>query len=174
MTAATSEIQRRREFDALTRQLRPDLYRNAFWLARDRQLADDVVQEALLRAWKAWGELRDEKAAKAWLISIVRREHARTFERKRLDLVDVADYEGQLSGPEENPDLQEMRRAIFGLEDDYREPLVLQVLMGYKAKEIGELLDMKSGAVLTRLHRARARLREAMGLTADGDEGTPS
>jgi RNA polymerase sigma-70 factor (ECF subfamily) len=171
MTAATSEIQRRREFDALTRQLRPDLYRYAFWLARDRQLADDVVQEALLRAWKAWGELRDAKAAKSWLISIVRREHARTFERKRLDLVDVADYEAQLSGPEENPDLQEMRRAIFGLEEEYREPLVLQVLMGYKAKEIGELLDMKSGAVLTRLHRARARLREAMGIVADGDEG---
>ena len=172
MTAAKSEIERRREFDALTRQLRPDLYRYAFWLARDRQLADDVVQEALLRAWKAWGELRDATAAKSWLISIVRREHARTFERKRLDLVDVADYEAQLSGPEENPDLQEMRRAIFGLDEEYREPLVLQVLMGYKAKEIGELLDMKSGAVLTRLHRARARLREAMGLTADGDEGT--
>lgn len=164
MTAATSEIEQRRAFDAITRELRPDLYRYAFWLARDRQLAEDVVQEALLRAWRAWGELREAAAAKSWLISIVRREHARTYERKRLELVDVADYEGQLSGPEEDPDLEEMRQAIFGLDEEYREPLVLQVLMGYKAKEIAELLDMTSGAVLTRLHRARGRLRDAMGI----------
>jgi RNA polymerase sigma-70 factor (ECF subfamily) len=166
MTKPKTEIERRRDFDAITRALRPDLFRYAFWLGRDRQLAEDVVQEALLRAWKAWGELRDESAAKSWLTSIVRREHARTFERKRLDTVDVADYEEQLAGPADNPDLAEMRRAIFGLEDEYREPLVLQVIMGYQAKEIAELLDMTSGAVLTRLHRARARLREAMGIEA--------
>ena len=169
MTAATSEIEQRRAFDAITRELRPDLYRYAFWLARDRQLAEDVVQEALLRAWRAWGELREASAAKSWLISIVRREHARTYERKRLEMVDVADYEGQLSGPEEDPDLQEMRQAIFGLDREYREPLVLQVLMGYKAKEIADLLDMTSGAVLTRLHRARGRLRDAMGIEPPPD-----
>ena len=168
-----SEIERRREFDALTRALRPELFRYAFWLSRDRQLAEDVVQEALLRAWRAWAELRDTTAAKSWLISIVRREHARTYERKRLETVDVADVEEQLSGPVDDPDLRAMRQAILGLEQEYREPLVLQVLMGYKAKEIADLMDMTSGAVLTRLHRARARLREAMGIEPDDRREVP-
>jgi RNA polymerase sigma-70 factor (ECF subfamily) len=171
MTDAMSEIERRREFDALTRQLRPELYRYAFWLGRARQLAEDVVQETLLRAWRSWGDLRDPAAAKSWVIAIVRREHARTFERKRLETVDVADLEEQLEGPAEDPALLEMRRAIFRLEPEYREPLVLQVLMGYKAREIAELMETTSGAVLTRLHRARARLREAMGLAPVPDAG---
>jgi len=173
MTKPKSEIERRRDFDVLTRELRPELFRYAFWLSRDRPLAEDVVQEALLRAWRAWGELRDTTAAKSWLISIVRREHARTYERKRLETVDVADFEEQLSGPADNPDLRAMREAIFGLEQEYREPLVLQVVMGFKAKEIAELLDMTSGAVLTRLHRARARLKTAMGIEPDDRPEVP-
>jgi RNA polymerase sigma-70 factor (ECF subfamily) len=169
MTAAKSELELRREFDALSTRLRPDLYRYAFWLGRDRQLAEDVVQEALLRGWKAFGKLEDVNAAKPWLVSIVRREFARTFERKRLETVDMADYEEQLSGAEQDPRLEEMRRAIFELDGDYREPLALQVLMGHTTREIAALTGLSEGAVLTRLHRARAKLRQALGLTTAED-----
>lgn len=172
MTKARSELERRRDFDTLTRTYRDDLYRYAFWLSRDRQLAEDVVQEALLRAWKAFEKLKDPGAAKQWLVAIVRREHARYYERKRPVTVDVADVEEQLEVTAEDPELDEMRRAIFGLDPQYREPLALQVLMGYSTKEIAELTGLKGGAVLTRLHRARAQLREAMGLAAT--DGTDS
>ncbi len=57
-----------------------------------------------------------------------------------------------------------MREALLRLEDDYREPLVLQVLMGLSTQEIAEHLGIKQGAVLTRLHRARTRLKEAMAI----------
>ena len=62
----------------------------------------------------------------------------------------------------ETPDeeLNDLRTAIFELEDDYREPLVLQVLMGYSTNEIAEMMGLKQGAVLTRLHRARHKLME--------------
>jgi RNA polymerase sigma-70 factor (ECF subfamily) len=63
-----------------------------------------------------------------------------------------------------------MRRAIFRLDEDYREPLVLQVLLGYSTQEIADLMGMRQGAVLTRLFRARARLRQQLGLGAE--EGT--
>ena len=63
----------RARFQALCHALRPDLLRFAFWLSRDRALAEDVVQESLLRAWKAQGDLQDEIAAKPWLLTIVRR-----------------------------------------------------------------------------------------------------
>jgi RNA polymerase sigma-70 factor (ECF subfamily) len=49
---------------------------------------------------------------------------------------------------------------IFRLQDEYREPLVLQVLMGYSTREIAELMGIKPGAVLTRLHRARLKLKD--------------
>ena len=64
----------------------------------------------------------------------------------------------------ETPDdnLDNVREAIYELSDDYREPLVLQVLMGYSTGEIAGLMGLKQGAVLTRLHRARLKLRDLM------------
>jgi RNA polymerase sigma-70 factor, ECF subfamily len=158
--------QRRARFQALCQSLRPDLLRFAFWLSRDRALAEDVVQESMLRAWKAQGALLDLGAAKPWLLTIVRREYARTFERKRRVTVDIdeliAKEEPMLAAAEEQ-DLDEMRAALFKLPEAYREPLVLQVLMGYTTAEIARELNLSGPAVLTRLFRARQCLRAAMG-----------
>jgi RNA polymerase sigma-70 factor (ECF subfamily) len=65
------------------------MYRYAAWLCRDKAIAEDVVQEALLRAWKSLDALRDDDAAKPWLLTIVRRENARYFEKRRLETVDI-------------------------------------------------------------------------------------
>jgi RNA polymerase sigma-70 factor (ECF subfamily) len=89
-----------------------------------------------------------------------------------LETVDLAECDDQVFASDEDPQLEEMRRAIFDLETDYREPLVLQVMMGYTAKEIAELMELKTGAVLTRLHRARARIRAALGVEGAGSELT--
>ena len=158
--------QRRARFQALCQSLRPDLLRFAFWLSRDRALAEDVVQESMLRAWKAQDSLLNEAAAKPWLLTIVRREYARTFERKRLNIVDVdeliAKEEPTLAAAEEQ-DIADVRAAMMKLPDEYREPLVLQVLMGYSTAEIARELDLSGPAVLTRLCRARKQLRAACG-----------
>jgi RNA polymerase sigma-70 factor (ECF subfamily) len=159
-------------FARLCDELRPDLYRFAFWLARDRQVAEDVVQEALLRAWRSRESLAETGSFKPWLLAIVRREHARLYERKRFETVPVDDLVGSES-PElavaEEQETMDVRRAILALEDDYREPLVLQVLMGYSTDEIAEQLGLTQGAVLTRLFRARHKLRRQLGLAADGE-----
>jgi len=141
------------------------MYRYAAWLSRDKSIAEDVVQEALLRAWKSLDALRDETSAKPWLLTIVRRENARYFERKRLETVDIDNLtasQAALLAVEDDKELDDMRQAIYELDDDYREPLVLQVLMGFSTNEIAEQMDLKQGAVLTRLHRARAKLAEKM------------
>ena len=143
----------------------PDMFRFAAWLCRDRAIAEDVVQEALLRAWKSLDSLRDDAAAKQWLLTIVRRENARYFERRRLETVDIDNLSAtQAAMLAEAPDeeIADMRQAIFGLDDDYREPLVLQVLMGYSTSEIAAMMGLKQGAVLTRLHRARHKLMDSM------------
>jgi RNA polymerase sigma-70 factor (ECF subfamily) len=154
-------------FTRLLEMLRPDLLRFAYWLARDRQVAEDVVQETLIRAWKSRDELKDPAAARPWLFTIVRREHARLYERKRLPTVDVDEVEA-LGDPALASDgdagLVDLRRAIMQLPDDYREPLVLQVLGGLSTSEIAAELKLTQAAVLTRLFRARNRLRSIYGL----------
>jgi RNA polymerase sigma-70 factor (ECF subfamily) len=165
MHDANAENERRRRFDRLVAGFHGDMYRYAAWLSRDRAIAEDVVQESLLRAWKSLDSLRDEVAAKAWLLTIVRRENARYFERKRLETVDVDNLtpsQAAILAHEPDDDVGDLRQAIYALEDDYREPLVLQVLMGLSTNEIAEQMELTQGAVLTRLHRARARLRDLL------------
>jgi RNA polymerase sigma-70 factor (ECF subfamily) len=159
-------------FAQLCDELRPDLFRFAFWLARDREVAEDVVQEALLRAWRSREALAEGAAAKPWLLTIVRREHARLYERKRFETVQVDELVGSESpelGVAEDQEVLNVRRAIFALDDDYREPLVMQVLLGHSTDEIAIELWLTRGAVLTRLFRARQKLRQMLGL-AEGEE----
>jgi len=163
MNSSSAESARRRRFDRIVAVFHADMYRYAAWLCRDKAIAEDVVQEALLRAWKSLDALRDDAAAKHWLLTIVRRENARYFERRRLETVDIDNLtasQAALLAEAPNEELEELRESIYELDDDYREPLVLQVLMGYSTTEIGELMGLKQGAVLTRLHRARLKLKE--------------
>jgi RNA polymerase sigma-70 factor (ECF subfamily) len=159
-------------FSRLLEMLRPDLLRFALWLARDRAVAEDVVQETLIRAWKSREELKDAAAARPWLLTIVRREHARLFERKRLPTVDVDTVEA-LGDPALASDgdagLHDLRGAIMKLPDEYREPLVMQVLGGFTTAEIASELKLTQPTVLTRLFRARNKLRTIYGLTAAED-----
>ena len=166
---------RAQRFSAVCEPLRMDLFRFALWLSRSRSIAEDVVQETMLRAWRSFDALQDAGAARHWLLTIARREHARLYERKRLETVDIDDLVNSetiaLAARPENdidPDqLSDVRRAIFDLDQEYREPLVLQVLMGYSTEEIARHMSLQQGAVLTRLFRARNKLRERLGLGPD-------
>ena len=165
MQSSKAAADRRQRFDELVGVYHQDMYRYAAWLSRDKAVAEDVVQEALLRAWKSLESLRDDTSAKQWLLTIVRRENARYFERKRLETVDIDNLtasQSALLATKPDGDLDDMRQAIYELDDDYREPLVLQVLMGFSTNEIAEQMGLKQGAVLTRLHRARTKLKETM------------
>src|SRR6202050_1184572 len=157
---------KRARFQALCQTLRPDLLRFAFWLSRDLALAEDVVQETMLRAWKAQDSLLNEAAAKPWFLTIIRREYARSFERKRLATVDLDELiarEEPMLAAAQDQELAELRAALFKLPEEYREPLVLQVLMGYTTAEIAAELKLSNAAVLTRLFRGRKQLRALCG-----------
>jgi RNA polymerase sigma-70 factor (ECF subfamily) len=162
----------RAAFSQLLESLRPDLLRFAHWLARDRAIAEDIVQESLLRAWRSQDSLKDSGAARAWLLTIVRREHARLYERKRLELVSLEEVAETHAGPrvaQPDGDLFTLRHAIMRLPIEYREPLVLQVLGGFSTEEIARELALSPTAVLTRLFRARNKLRVICGMAAAPD-----
>ncbi len=164
MQAERSDVERHRRFEQIVSEYRDDLFRYAFWLNRNHALAEDVVQDAMLRAWRALDSLREDQAVKPWLLTIVRRENARQFERKRLETQDIDDLlqsQQAIIATEDNTDVDDVRQEIFKLADEYREPLALQVLMGFTTQEIADIMDIKAGAVLTRLHRARHQLRDA-------------
>lgn len=153
--------------------MRPDLLRFAHWLSRDRAVAEDIVQEALLRAWRSRDALKDQTAARAWLLTIVRREHARLYERKRLELVTLDDGlepEGMPSPPGPDNEIDSLRASIMKLPLEYREPLIMQVLGGFSTSEIAQELSLSSTAVLTRLFRARNKLRALYGLAPAPDD----
>ena len=163
MNSSNTNSARKRRFDKIVSVFYADMFRFAAWLCRDKSIAEEVVQEALLRAWKSLDALRDDEAAKPWLLTIVRRENARYFERKRLETVDIDNLtasQSALLAETPTDELDELRESIFKLEDEYREPLVLQVLMGFSTSEIAEQMGLKQGAVLTRLHRARLKLKK--------------
>ncbi|NNF18101.1 MAG: sigma-70 family RNA polymerase sigma factor [Gammaproteobacteria bacterium] len=160
-----NDKERRRRYDKVVGQFSQDMFRYAFWLSHDRQLAEDVVQDAMLRAWKSLDQLQEDGAAKYWLFTIVRREHARFYERKRLETVDIDTpglHDENLTCGGWNHDVEAVRDAMGELPLDYREPLVLQVSMGYSVKEIAKLMELGEGAVLTRLFRARKKLKNIL------------
>ncbi|QIR15019.1 sigma-70 family RNA polymerase sigma factor [Shewanella aestuarii] len=164
-TVLSDMLNKQRRYDSLVRALHTDIFRYAFWLCGDKHVAEDITQETFLRAWKALDSLNDDKAAKAWLITILRRENARRFERKQFDYNDVEQeqLEDVLSTTtEDETENYWLRRQIGKLDIEYREPLLLQLIGGFSGDEIAELLSLNRNTVMTRLFRARNQLKDAL------------
>ncbi|MGB5489005.1 MAG: sigma-70 family RNA polymerase sigma factor [Lysobacterales bacterium] len=168
----TNDTERTHRFNKLAEAYSTDLYRYAMWICGNDALAKDLVQETFLRAWRALDSLNDVAAAKSWLITILRREFARTFERKVpkfTDLDKVVIVEDDELEPDEQTERDLLRKGILGLEPKYREPLLLQVVFGHSCAEISEQLRISKSAVMTQLFRAREKLR--VQLQKDGVTG---
>lgn len=156
---------KQKRYEALVKALHGDLFRYAYWLCHDKAVAEDLVQETFLRAWRALDSLKDEKAAKSWLITILRRENARRFERKRFDMGEYEEAsitDTVTIGTEQELENHWLREKIGQLPEEYREPLVLQVLGGFSGEEIADMLSLNKNTVMTRLFRARNQLKDAL------------
>lgn len=168
----SSESDRQARFNELAGAYGADLYRFAMWICGDDALAKDLVQETYLRAWKALDKLQDKGAAKSWLITILRREFARTFERKVPKFTDVDSVvvpeESELE-PDDRAELDLLRQGILTLAPKYREPLLMQVVLGCSCDEISRELGVSKSAVMTQLFRAREQLKAK--LQQDGVTG---
>ena len=152
------------EIRARSKKIRASLLRVASSWCNDTALADDLVQEALTLALKKQHQLRELDKFESWMFSILNncwRGHLRKL-KETVDIDDLTPAQAAELAESPSEDLRDMRAAILQLDDDYREPLVLQVLMGYSTKEIGEMMGLTQGAVLTRLHRARNKLMDSM------------
>jgi len=173
---------RRRRFEL---QVLPHLdaaYRFARWLARTSHDAEDVVQEAILRAYRGFDALRGSDV-KVWLLAIVRNCHATALkQQQRRALVplpeesDARDAHAVIAttpDPESASILRDEERTleklIAGLPGDYRDVLLLREVedMGYR--EIATIINVPMGTVMSRLARARAMLRKHWLQQTEGD-----
>src|SRR5437667_9307032 len=141
----------------------------AKWLLRNDEDAQDVVQEAYLRAFKSFGGFRGSNG-RAWLLTIVRNTSYTLLKKnKAVDLTTTFDEEIHASGHESvSPttilehaeDAELVREAMDELPVEYREILTLRHLEGLSYKEIADVAQIPPGTVMSRLARARGKLRE--------------
>lgn len=162
---------RSREFELAVKTFTGDLYRFAFWLARDRHVAEDLVQECFQRAWTNWESLNDPLTLKKWLFTILRREFLRRLERKQFETVDLDGLELAAADTLGMDELYEVRQALASAPASLREPLLMQVLGGFTAEELAVLNDTTPGAIAVRLSRARQWLRQRL-TGGDANPGT--
>ncbi len=146
-------------------------YNLARWLTRSDQDAEDVVQEAYLRAVRFFGGFRGGDA-RAWLLTIVRNTAHTVRQRGReagaavpID-EDTPEMEDESLGPEDlllqKASGREVREALDALPVEFREVLVLRELEGLSYKEVAEVAQLPIGTVMSRLSRARTRLRRGL------------
>ena len=157
----------RARFEAVVLPHLDAAYTLARYLMRNAQDAEDVVQDACLRALKYFEGFRGEEAtsARAWLLTIVRNTAHSWRKRHRPDALAVEFDEREHSETiaERDPEAKEtLGRALDRLAPEFREVIVLRELQGLSYKEISDVTGVPVGTVMSRLSRARARLQEAL------------
>lgn len=146
--------------------LRPLLYRIAYAWCHQPALADDLVQDTLSKAWTRRAQLRDHKAMKAWLVSIMHRCWIDQLRGQR-PFDDVDDWQDVLESASASPEaccdraqiVACVRSAVARLPQAQRQVLTLVDLEEFGYAEVAQILDIPIGTVMSRLSRARAALR---------------
>lgn len=145
------------------------LYRVALRLSGDPTMAEDLVQDATLKALRGWGSFRPGSNLRAWLVTILRNEYISGWRKRRRAPIHVTEDEAPESPDHGNPDPEgrffdqlmdeEVTAALDSLPDEFREVVVLSDLEGLPYLEVAEALGIPVGTVKSRLFRGRRILQ---------------
>jgi RNA polymerase sigma-70 factor (ECF subfamily) len=151
------------------------LHRTAFYMTRRRELAEDSVQEAYMRAWRSFHTLDEGRSVRVWLLAILRNvifDAARKRKREPAgpSFEDVGPESVAAPGlaPDERLADKDILAAMDGLPEDLRAVVLLAIVEDMKYREIAEALDIPIGTVMSRLHRGRQLLRWKLRGYVDG------
>ncbi len=172
-------------FDALLRPHLDRLYRLSFRLAGSKADAEDLFQDVLVKAFGRLDDLLEVREPGAWLCRVMYNhfiDNRRRFARARLASVEENQLPGQsveslpgdldpVRDAERLDNIMRLHRALAALSDEHRLMVLLHDSEGYKLEEIHQITGVPVGTIKSRLHRARARLREI--LNADGTNSRP-
>jgi RNA polymerase sigma-70 factor, ECF subfamily len=135
----------------------------AHGLVGDRMLAEDIAQEAFLRAWRGLGTFRGDAGFATWLYAITRRAALDQLRRPALRTVPVDQAAALADRRAGDPVLRgDLERALQALEPAQREAFLLVVVLGLSYQEAGDLMGCPAGTVASRVFRARTRLAAAL------------
>jgi RNA polymerase sigma-70 factor, ECF subfamily len=180
---AAAQAGDRQALERLLRKHEPAVYRFGMRMCREREDAQDVLQETLLAAVRTLPEFRGAASISTWLFTIARSfcikkrrtskhapEHLHSLESEPLVTAAVADAR---RGPEEETAGRQLQaaldEAIGALDPMYREVLLLRDVEGLTAPEVAEVLGLTVEAVKSRLHRARVAVRERLAPAFGGE-----
>lgn len=147
--------------------LRPRLYRIAWSWCHDSALAEDLVQECFLKALEKSGQLKSDDKLYPWLIRIMTNLHTDCI-RRRKDIVSLSDIDlySDMAGPMERAEQQyaikRVRQSVEQLPEEQRQVLTLVDIGELSYAEVSEVLEIPIGTVMSRLCRARKRLRQML------------
>jgi RNA polymerase sigma-70 factor (ECF subfamily) len=154
------------EFNRMVADHGPALYRMAYRMIGDGHEAEDLVQEAFRSAWKSRASFRPDGGSRAWIASILRRRAADHWRKHQPPTVLPGDQNIEIGTAAEDPlrdeFTDEMQLALRQLPDELRETLLLVVVGELTHQEAADLLEIPLGTVLSRVNRARKRLRECL------------
>lgn len=155
----------RSDFQHLIGEHAPALYRLAYRLIGDAHDAEDIVQETLRSAWSSRGRFEDGRGQRAWLAAILRRRVVDRWRRISRFPTSAGDLTTDISVEAEDPLAQdytdEMQAALMQLSPELRESLLLVVVGELTHQQAADILSVPLGTVLSRVSRARKRLRQA-------------
>jgi len=171
--------QKRREFETEALPHMDALYRTALRMTKNETDAEDLVQEAFVKAYRFWDKFETGSNCRAWLFKIMTnifindyRSKSRSPMSVNMDDIDDNFLFGQLAtlGPGDDPEKQlfakifddDVKKAIEELPDDFRLVVVLSFLEGFSYQEIAEIADLQLGTVKSRLHRGRKLLQKKL------------
>ncbi|WMS42086.1 sigma-70 family RNA polymerase sigma factor [Acuticoccus sp. MNP-M23] len=160
--------------EELIRQI-PNLRAFAVSLSGNAERADDLVQEALMKAWASIDMFEPGTNMRAWLFTILRNVYYSDFRKKRRE---VEDADGKMAAnlathPEQlgHLDMVDFREALGKLASDQREALVLVGASGFSYDEAAEICGCAVGTVKSRVNRARTKLAELLSVQSGGEYG---
>ena len=144
----------------------PRLRRYARALVGDRYIADDLVQDTLERAWNKFYLWRPGSDLRAWLFAIMHNVFVNQVRRRRNDMEQAMEEPPAVAVRATQSDqleLQDVDRALRILSDEQREVMLLIAIEQMTYDEVSRALDIPIGTVMSRLSRARDRLRQLLG-----------
>src|SRR3954452_15120630 len=172
---ASTKPQPDEEFRAGLLSATPHLRAFAMSLIGQREAADDLVQDTLVRALQHRSRFEPGTNLQAWLITMLRNLFYSDHRKRRREVEDVDGlYAAKLSTPPEQPgriELAALEVALAKIPDEQREAVLLVGAEGYSYEEAAEICGIKIGTIKSRVNRARRRLAELLGHEDDGDVG---
>ena len=160
--------EQRRQFSLQLLAAVPKLRAFALSLAAHADIADDLVQDTLMKAWDHQNRFQPDTNIKAWLFTILRNQYFSQLRKRRREVEDAdGDYASSLTTPgtqESQLDMANLRIALQHLPDDQREAVVLVGASGFSYQEVAEICGVPVGTVKSRVNRARNKLAALLGI----------